>query len=93
MVLAPNRKKELMTKFERYDMLSLKYEGNPNGSEENIAGLSDTSGRIFGLMPHPVAFVRWTAHPEWTSAPARASAPGQGLVLFENAFREAIQSS
>lgn len=26
---------------------------NPNGSQRNIAGISDTSGRIVGLMPHP----------------------------------------
>ena len=26
---------------------------NPNGSQRNIAGISDASGRIVGLMPHP----------------------------------------
>jgi phosphoribosylformylglycinamidine synthase len=26
---------------------------NPNGSQRNIAGLYDDSGRILGLMPHP----------------------------------------
>lgn len=26
---------------------------NPNGSQRNIAGISDPSGRIVGLMPHP----------------------------------------
>ncbi len=26
---------------------------NPNGSLDNIAGITDASGRIFGLMPHP----------------------------------------
>jgi phosphoribosylformylglycinamidine synthase len=26
---------------------------NPNGSQRNIAGLYDESGRILGLMPHP----------------------------------------
>lgn len=26
---------------------------NPNGSIDDIAGICDTSGRIFGLMPHP----------------------------------------
>jgi hypothetical protein len=39
-------------------------------------------------MPHPEAFLRWTAHPEWTASPSRAGAPGQGLAIFENAFRE-----
>jgi len=29
------------------------YPCNPNGSELNIAGICDETGRIFGLMPHP----------------------------------------
>jgi phosphoribosylformylglycinamidine synthase subunit PurQ / glutaminase len=28
-------------------------EANPNGSQRNIAGLYDGTGRILGLMPHP----------------------------------------
>lgn len=27
--------------------------GNPNGSVENIAGISNREGNVFGLMPHP----------------------------------------
>ena len=88
-VFNPARKVEVLSKMERQGMLCLKYEGNPNGSEERLAGLCDPTGRIFGMMPHPEAFVRWTAHPEWTSSPGRASAPGQGIAVFENAFKEA----
>ncbi|MBU0598563.1 phosphoribosylformylglycinamidine synthase I [Patescibacteria group bacterium] len=29
------------------------YPGNPNGSPEGIAGITDETGLIFGLMPHP----------------------------------------
>jgi phosphoribosylformylglycinamidine synthase I len=39
---------------------------NPNGSVHDIAGICDTTGRIFGLMPHPEAFNHWTNHPDWT---------------------------
>ncbi len=39
---------------------------NPNGSMEDIAGICDPSGRIFGLMPHPEAFNHFTNHPLWT---------------------------
>jgi phosphoribosylformylglycinamidine synthase subunit PurQ / glutaminase len=28
-------------------------EGNPNGSARDIAGVTDASGRVCGLMPHP----------------------------------------
>lgn len=88
LVIAPSRRKEMLAKMERQGMMCMRYDGDPNGSEQQLAGLCDSSGRIFGLMPHPEAFIRWTSHPEWTLAAARASAPGQGLALFENAFKE-----
>ena len=28
-------------------------EANPNGSIENIAGICNRAGNVFGLMPHP----------------------------------------
>ncbi|HRD78040.1 MAG TPA: phosphoribosylformylglycinamidine synthase subunit PurQ [Hyphomicrobiaceae bacterium] len=28
-------------------------EANPNGSQRNIAGITDATGRILGMMPHP----------------------------------------
>jgi phosphoribosylformylglycinamidine synthase len=28
-------------------------EANPNGSEANIAGVINSQGNVFGLMPHP----------------------------------------
>jgi phosphoribosylformylglycinamidine synthase subunit PurQ / glutaminase len=28
-------------------------ESNPNGSIENIAGICNSEGNVFGLMPHP----------------------------------------
>lgn len=39
---------------------------NPNGSIADIAGICDSSGRIFGLMPHPEGYNHWTNHPDWT---------------------------
>jgi phosphoribosylformylglycinamidine synthase len=56
---------------------------NPNGAVDDIAGICDPSGRIFGLMPHPEAFVDRTNHPCWT----RLDLPeeGAGLQIFRNA--------
>lgn len=93
LVISPSHKKEVLSKLERQGMTCLKYEGDPNGSDEQLAGLCDPTGRIFGLMPHPEAYVRGTAHPEWTQQPGRASAPGQGLMIFENAYKEALSAS
>lgn len=90
LMIAPARKVEVLGKMERQGLGCLKYEGeSPNGSDEGLAGLCDVTGRILGMMPHPEAFVRWTSHPEWTFQPGRANSPGQGLMIFENAYREA----
>ena len=56
---------------------------NPNGSIANIAGLSDSTGRVLGLMPHPERFLFATQHPQWTRK--RLTGEGQGLKLFRNA--------
>ncbi len=55
---------------------------NPNGSEEDIAGICDPTGRIFGLMPHPERFVRREQHPHWHRE--RATRP-HGTAIFRNA--------
>lgn len=51
------------------------YPWNPNGSVDDIAAVCDPSGRIFGLMPHPEAYVHYTHHPRWT----RESLPAEGI--------------
>ncbi len=70
-------------------------DGNPNGSTLKAAGLTDETGRILGLMPHPEAFVRWTAHPAWTANRERAlkSDEGDGLAVFQQAFRAVSKQS
>lgn len=59
------------------------YPFNPNGSVENIAGICDETGRVFGMMPHPEAFQHRTNHPAWT----REDLPeeGAGVAIFRNA--------
>ena len=61
------------------------YPINPNGSTGSIAGLTDATGRVLGLMPHPERFVRATQHPRWT----RGERGNLGLALFENGVRYA----
>ena len=56
---------------------------NPNGSIANIAGLSDSTGRVLGLMPHPERFLFATQHPQWTRLELRGE--GQGIQVFRNA--------
>jgi len=68
-----------------YAAPTMEYPLNPNGSMNAIAGICDETGRLFGLMPHPEAYVHRTHHPRWT----REELPeeGMGLWLFQNAVR------
>jgi phosphoribosylformylglycinamidine synthase subunit PurQ / glutaminase len=59
------------------------YPANPNGSSANVAGVCDTTGRVFGLMPHPERHIDRTHHPRWTRGEGRD--PGDGLHVFQNA--------
>ena len=64
------------------------YPKNPNGSLNAIAGITDSSGRILGLMPHPERFVRKTQHPNWRRMP---DLEPQGLQIFEKMISYAKQ--
>jgi phosphoribosylformylglycinamidine synthase subunit PurQ / glutaminase len=86
---------EVLSRLQRQGQVALRYATaagtqangrfpeNPNGSVDDIAGICDPSGRVFGLMPHPEAFLHRTNHPRWT----REELPevGAGLALFKNA--------
>jgi phosphoribosylformylglycinamidine synthase I len=63
--------------------ISAGYPDNPNGSAGNVAGICDSSGRIFGLMPHPERHIRGTQHPQWTRLGAKEY--GDGFKIFQNA--------
>ncbi len=60
---------------------------NPNGSLNSIAGICDETGRVFGLMPHPEAFLSPYNSPDWTLEKAEGRLPGEGdgVVFFRNA--------
>ncbi len=56
------------------------YPLNPNGSIANIAGLSDPTGRVLGLMPHPERNLAPWNHPRWTRLGVRQE--GEGLAFY-----------
>jgi phosphoribosylformylglycinamidine synthase len=62
------------------------YPLNPNGSMNAVAGLCDPTGRLFGLMPHPEAYLHRTHHPRWTREEDLPE-EGMGLWLYQNAVR------
>lgn len=61
------------------------FPANPNGAAANAAGLTDSTGRVLGLMPHPERFLDATQHPQWTRRDVDPNSPGDGLRLFKNA--------
>jgi len=66
---------------------------NPNGSLRDIAGICDSTGRIFGLMPHPEAYNHYTNHPDWVAKREQLARvgktiereEGEGIAIFRNA--------
>lgn len=63
------------------------YPENPNGSLNAIAGVTDPSGRILGLMPHPEKFVDMTQFPNWRRSQldsnSKKKSKPHGAFIFE----------
>ncbi len=66
---------------------------NPNGSTLDIAGLTDESGRVLGLMPHPERAMFFMQLPNWTRLKLEYKNQGKpipnegpGIHLFQNAY-------
>ncbi len=68
---------------DEYGNVQAGYPHNPNGSMNNIAGVCDSTGRIFALMPHPERYIRFTQHPQWTRKKPKEF--GDGFAIFQNA--------
>ncbi len=88
---------ELLTRLERAGQVAARYvdadgvateawPANPNGSPRGVAGVCDPTGRLFGLMPHPDAFLYPFHHPRWERRQANGELPteGAGLRIFRN---------
>ncbi|MBD2767489.1 phosphoribosylformylglycinamidine synthase subunit PurQ [Hymenobacter sp. BT664] len=62
------------------------YPFNPNGAALNCAGLTDPTGQVFGLMPHPEAFLSAYNHPDWARRrrAGQTDEEGEGLRIFKN---------
>ena len=77
---------EILDRIEAEHLAAVRYVGdNPNGSARMIAGITNTTGRILGLMPHPEAFVTVQHHPRWTREKLRSE---NGLALLRNGVAE-----
>jgi phosphoribosylformylglycinamidine synthase len=88
-----DRSRSIVKQLEDNDQIVFKYvdpDGNlagypwcPNGSTDNIAGICNRDGNVFGLMPHPERVFFRLTHPDWTREP---DGPGDGRAVFESAL-------
>lgn len=94
---------KVVSNLNKYNQVALRYvkgeicnfqdlSVNPNGSLEDIAGITDQTGRVFGLMPHPERATFFTQLPHWTYLKEKfiregkeISTYGTGLKIFQNA--------
>lgn len=94
---------EILKNLKKKKLIALKYTSgetseylslppNPNGSLENIAGITDETGRIIGMMPHPERAIFFHQMPYYQylkekSKRSNKSIPeeGPGLRIFKNA--------
>jgi phosphoribosylformylglycinamidine synthase len=67
---------------------------NPNGSIDDIAGLTDETGKILGLMPHPERGMFFVQRPDWSllkeqykRTKRKLPTEGPGLQIFKNAVQ------
>ncbi len=73
------------------------YPENPNGALNAIAGVTDPTGYIVGLMPHPEKIVDYTQHPNWRRVLANEGKAGlknvaRGGFIFEGMINFAKES-
>jgi phosphoribosylformylglycinamidine synthase len=76
---------ETLAAIEKQGLVAVRYSSsdypaNPNGSMNNIAGISNPAGNVLGLMPHPENHIVAEQHPRRH----RGVQKGLGLALFEN---------
>jgi phosphoribosylformylglycinamidine synthase len=96
---------ELLERLEANDQIVARYVApdgrpttdwphNPNGSPGGVAGICDPSGRLFGLMPHPDAYLYPFHHPRWRRQRRDGMLPdeGEGMKIFRNGVDAAAAS-
>lgn len=80
-VFLAGHEKDIYQQLMQQGQIPLVYEKNLNGSFQNIAGLCDPTGLIFGLMPHPEAYL-FEANSRLS--PKDVFQKGHGQLIFES---------
>ena len=82
-VFLPNEEESTHRVLTQRGQIVLRYTDEVNGSYKRIAGVCNSDGLVFGLMPHPEAAISQLQYPNSSRLENRA-APGVGLKFFQN---------
>ena len=69
-----------LDELEAEDRIAFRYDGNPNGSLRDIAGILSPERNVMGMMPHP----------ERATEPLMGSS--DGLTVFQSMLRAAVRA-
>ena len=78
---------DVLKKLYDNDQIVFKYEKNPTGTLDDVAGICDETGRVFGMMPHPERNLISLNDPR--SYRMKLPEEGEGIKIFRNAFEYA----
>ncbi|MDE2026339.1 MAG: phosphoribosylformylglycinamidine synthase subunit PurQ [Patescibacteria group bacterium] len=89
-----NKKQQVAVRYIKGPMCEyLNVPASPNGSIDDIAGVTNETGRVLGLMPHPERAMFFTQMPNWQVVKQDLLAQGKalpkygpGFGIFENAI-------
>jgi len=94
-LLPKEREKEMLREMIDNDQIVFRYVDDhgryagypwcPNGALDNIAGICNREGNVFGVQPHPERAFFGYLHPDWTRG-RDPDGPGDGRTIFESAL-------
>jgi phosphoribosylformylglycinamidine synthase I len=87
------KKNQIVLKYDQGEICEYQdLEANPNGSLEDIAGVTSYDGRVLGMMPHPERAMFFSQLPHWPYLKEKCKREkkpipknGPGIKIFENA--------
>lgn len=92
----PGRTEEWISRLDETDEIVFRYVDdrgnyagypwNPNGSEYNIAGITDDTGVVLGMMPHPERTYWKYMHSDWTRNDLGGGMDGDGRLIIDSAL-------
>jgi phosphoribosylformylglycinamidine synthase len=77
-----NKNNQIVFRYSTKNDTIPEYPLDPNGSVEQIAGICNTKGNVFGLMPHPERYIFALQHP---AREGFDGGYGWGKIIFQNA--------